>query len=131
MTRSIDPDKYENYLKKAEGSLSIAKIAITKGAYDNAVMSAVHSAINALDALTTSYLGKRASGSHTDAMSLVKGIFNAGEYQDLQKQYSSLISMKNASEYQADLMTREDAEKAVKWAERIINKVKDKLKTQV
>lgn len=130
MTRSIDPDKYGNYLKKAEGSLSIAKIAITNGAYDNAVMSAVHSAINGLDALTTSYLGKRASGTHTDALSLVKGIFISGEYQDLRKQYSSLLSMKNASEYEADLMRREDAEKAVKWAERIINKVKEKLKTQ-
>ncbi|MGI0036745.1 MAG: HEPN domain-containing protein [Nitrososphaera sp.] len=131
MTRSIDSDQYKNYLKKAEGSLSIAKIAITKGAHDNAVMSAVHSAINALDALTTSYLGKRASGSHTDALSLVKGIFDSGEYHDLQKQYSSLISMKNASEYEADLMRQEDAEKAVKWAERIINKVKDKLKTEI
>jgi HEPN domain-containing protein len=95
-------------------------------------MSAVHSAINGLDDdLTTSFLGKRASGTHTDALSVVKGIFKSGEYQDLRKQYSSLLSMKNASEYEADLMRREDAEKAVKWAERIINKVKEKLKTQV
>jgi hypothetical protein len=68
MTRSINPDKGENYLRKADASLSMAKIAITKGAYDNAVMSAVHGAINALDALTTSYLGKRSSGAHTDAV---------------------------------------------------------------
>jgi hypothetical protein len=109
----------------------MARIAKTNGAYDNAVMSAVHGAINALDALATSYLGKRASGAHTDALSLVKGIFDSGEYHDLQKQYSSLIGMKNASEYQADLMSRENAEKAVKWAERIINNVKDKLKTEL
>lgn len=39
------------------------------------------------------------------------------------------MSMKNASEYQPDLMNLENAEKAVKWAERIISKVKDKLKS--
>ncbi len=93
-------------------------------------MSAVHGAINALDALTTSYLGKRSSGSHTDAVSLVKGIFSPAEYQGIQRQYSSLMSMKNASEYQPDLMSPEDAEKAVKWSERITNKVHDKLKPQ-
>jgi hypothetical protein len=83
VTRFIDPSKSENYLKKAQASLSIARIAITKGAYDNAVMSAVHSSINALDALTTFYLSKRASGAHTDILSLVKGIFDSGEYQGL------------------------------------------------
>lgn len=107
----------------------MARIAITKGAYDNAVMSAVHGAINALDALTTSYLGKRSSGAHNDAISLVQGIFSPIEYQEIQKQYTSLMTMKNASEYQPDMMSKENAEKAVKWSERIIDKVRDKLKS--
>lgn len=41
----------------------MVKIALKEGEYDSATMSAVHGAINALDALTTSYLGKRASGT--------------------------------------------------------------------
>lgn len=65
--------KARNYLTKAENSLRMAKIAVKEEAYDNAVMSAVHAAINALDALTVSYLGKRASGSHTDVLVLLKG----------------------------------------------------------
>lgn len=128
MTKSTDADKAMNYLKKADGSVRMAKIAIREKEYDSAVMGAVHSAINALDALTTSYLGKRASGAHTDVLSLVKGIFNSAEYQDVQKQFTSLISMKNASEYQPDLMKDTEAENAVRWAERIISKVKGKLK---
>lgn len=127
MTRPVDAGKAGNYLAKADNSLRMAKIAIKEGAYDNAVMSAVHSAINALDALTTSYLGKRASGAHTDVLSLVKGIFGAEEYRDIQKQFTSLLSLKNASEYQPDFMDQADAEKAVKWAERIVAKVKDRL----
>jgi len=126
MTRSIDRSKAKNYLKKAEDSLYMANIAVKEGKYDNAVMSAIHGAINALDALTTSYLGKRASGAHTDVMSLVKGIFTPAEYQDVQKQFTSLLSLKNASEYQPDLMEKSNAENAVKWAERIISRVKEK-----
>jgi uncharacterized protein (UPF0332 family) len=127
MTRAVDSSKAKNYLKKADDSLHMARLAIRERKYDNAVMSAVHSAINALDALTTSHLGKRASGAHTDVLSLVKGIFSGTEYQDIQKQFTSLMSMKNASEYQPDLMEEADAQKSVKWAERIVAKVKEKL----
>jgi len=128
MTRAIDARKAMNYLTKAENSLRMAKIAIREKAYDNAVMSAIHGAINALDALTVSYLGKRASGTHTDVLSLIKGILDADEYEEVKKQFSSLLSMKNVSEYQPDLMGSSDAEKSVKWAERIVSRVKSKLK---
>ena len=91
-------------------------------------MSAIHSSINALDALTTFYLSKRASGAHTDVLSLLKGIFTSLEYQDIQKQFTSLLNLKNASEYQSDLMTEKDAQNAVKWSERILVRAKEKLK---
>jgi uncharacterized protein (UPF0332 family) len=127
MTRSIDPRKATDYITKAENSLRMAKIALDEKAYDNAVMSAVHSAINALDALTTSYLSKRASGAHTDVLLLIKGIFPPQEYNDVKKQFSSLISKKNESEYQPDLMSHKDAENSIKSAQRILDKVKTKL----
>jgi len=128
MTKAIDPSKAPNYMTKAKNSLKIAKIAITQQAYDNAVMSAVHSAINALDALTTFYLNKRSSGEHTEVLSLIKGIFPSQDYTAIARQFSSLLSLKNASQYQPDLMEPEDAENSVKWAERIISKVEAKLK---
>lgn len=94
MTRAVDTKKATNYIRKADGALRMAKIAIKEGEYDNATMSAVHGAINALDALTTSYLGKRASGAHTDVLSLVMSITTPSEYHDIQKQFTSLLSMK-------------------------------------
>jgi uncharacterized protein (UPF0332 family) len=122
--REIDASRSRNYLKKSEDSLRMAKIALENDAYDNAVMSSVHSAINALDALTTYYLGKRSSGSHTNVLILIKGIFGEKDHSDIGKQFSSLLSLKNASEYQPDLMKKSDAEISVQRAERIFGKSK-------
>lgn len=128
MTRSIDQSNAINYFTKAENSLRIAKMALQEKAHDVAVVDAVHSSINALDALTTFYLGKRSSGQHTDVLNLIKGILTNDEFEDVKKQFSALLSMKNESEYQPDLMDIVDAEKAIMRAERILNKVKLKIK---
>jgi len=127
MTRALDTSRGKDYFTKAENSLRMAKIAIQEKAYDNAVMSAIHSSINALDALTTSYLGKRASGEHTNTLALIKGILPQKEYSETAKQFSSLMSLKNTSEYQPNLMSQSDAETSVKWAERIISRVREKI----
>jgi HEPN domain-containing protein len=127
MTRDIDPKKASGYLIKAINSLEIAKIAMQKEAYDNAVMNAVHSSINALDALATSRKAKRASGQHTDVLILIKGILSPQEYKDVEKQFKLLLDLKNASEYQPDLMSRKDAENSLKLSERILEKVKAKM----
>jgi HEPN domain-containing protein len=131
MTRAVDSKKAANYMKKADDYMYLARIAIKEGRNDSATSNAIHGTINALDALTTSYLSKRASGTHTDVLLLVKGIFDPVEYQDIQKQFTALISLKNTSEYQPDLMDSADAQNALKWAERIIKKVKVKLKDSV
>lgn len=91
-------------------------------------MSSVHSAINALDGLTTAFSGKRSSGEHRDVLSLLKSILTQAEHEIMSKQFSSLLGMKNESEYQPTLMSQKDAENAIKWAERILNTVKSKLK---
>lgn len=127
MVKAVNPGKAGGYMTKAENSLRMAKIGIDQQAYDNAIMSAIHSAINALDALTTSYLNKRASGSHTDVLELTKGIFSSNEYNDMKKQFMSLIGKKNETEYQPDLMSQKDAQIAIKCAERILSKVKAKM----
>lgn len=128
MTRDVDFQKYANYITKAENSLELAKIAMDKQAYDSTVMNCIHSAINALDALTTFHLNKRASGSHVDVLSLVKGILTGSEFRDVERQFGSLLSLKNASEYQPDFMNKNQAENSIKWTERILNKVKTNLK---
>jgi len=129
MARSIDRKKSAGYLTKAENALRISKIAIKEGAYDAAVMNSVHSAINSLDALTTFFLGKRASGIHTEVLSIIKGLLTPREYEETQKQFNTLLGMKNESEYQPDLMSLSEAESAVKQAERIFERVKTKIQS--
>lgn len=126
MVRSIDKSKVSGYITKAENSLRVSKIAIKEGAYDAAVMNAVHGAINSLDGLTTYFVGKRASGVHAEVLSIVKGILTPKEYEEIRKQFNTLLGMKNESEYQPTLMNLKDAESALKLAERILDKVKTK-----
>ncbi len=80
--------------KKAEDSLWMARIAIREGAYDTSIVNSIHSAINALDALGVTILGKRASGAHADSLLTVKPIFTSTEYSNLSKQFRSLMSKK-------------------------------------
>ncbi|MGI0047064.1 MAG: HEPN domain-containing protein [Nitrosotalea sp.] len=129
MARSLDRNKATGYITKAENALRVSKIAIKEEAYDAAVMNAVHSAINSLDALATFFVGKRASGAHTEVLSIIKGILMPREYEEIQKQFNTILRMKNESEYQPDLMSPKDAESAFKLAERILEKVKVKIKS--
>ncbi|MEX1150589.1 MAG: HEPN domain-containing protein [Nitrosopumilaceae archaeon] len=129
MVRDLDRGKASGYITKAENSLRISRIALKEEAYDAAVMNAVHGAINSLDALTTYFVGKRASGAHTEVLSIIKGILTQSEYEEAKKQFNTLMSMKNQSEYQPDLMSSKDAESTIKLAERILAKVKAKIQS--
>ena len=125
--REIDPQKALGYIAKSEEFLEMAKLAAKNANYNSAVTSAIHSAISALDALTTSYKGKRGSGNHTEVLSIVQGIFTPQEYHEIKKQFTSIMNKKNAVEYQPDLMKPTDAQDSIMCAERIFDKVKRKL----
>jgi HEPN domain-containing protein len=129
MARGLDKSKAVGYITKAENSLRISRIALKEKAYDAAVMNAVHAVINSLDALTTYFAGRRASGAHTEVLSIIKGILTQSEYDDTKRQFDTLMSMKNQSEYQPDLMSHKEAESAVKLADRVFEKVKAKLQS--
>jgi len=127
MPRSVDPSKAANYVIKAEELLKTANDSLANKRYNSAVTNAIHSSINALDALAVKFKGNRGSDDHTEVLELVKGILSPPQHEDIKKQFTFLISKKNASEYQPDLMTEKDANEAIKWAERILSKVNAKL----
>jgi len=58
---------------------------------------------------------------------LVKGIPTPEEHNDIKTQFSSLLDLKNTAQYQPDFTSPEDAKNSIKWAERILAKVKNKL----
>lgn len=129
MTKPVDRKKSQNYLTKSENLLEVARYALSQKKYDAAVINSVHSAINALDALTTREKGLRASGEHDDVLLLLKGILVPKEYDEIKKQFSSLRDLKNSAEYQPDFMSPNEAQNSIKWAERILDKVKFRLES--
>jgi uncharacterized protein (UPF0332 family) len=126
MSRKVDQKLYVNYLTKAEQSLHTAELALSVDAFDAAVGNAIHSAINALDALTVYSIGKRATDDHSNVLSLVKPILGK-DYNDIEKQFGSLIELKNSVEYQPYFATAKDARLSISRARRILEKVKTKL----
>lgn len=127
MAKAVDPSKASNYITKSEEALMTARESLENRRYNSAVTNAVHSGINALDALTAKFKGKRGTDDHIEALLLAKGILGPQEFSEIEKQFLSLINMKNASEYQPDLMDEDDARDAIKWSERISDKVKARL----
>jgi len=99
--RYVEPEKAPSYIAKSEEFLEMAKLAVQNAKYNSAVTGAIHSAISASDALTTSHRGKRASDDHAEALSLVRGMFAQQEYQEVKRRFAPPTGKKNASEHQS------------------------------
>lgn len=127
MVKTVDKKLYKNYLKKAEEQLDVAKYAFDRAEYTAAVTASIHSVINAIDAIAVFYLGKRHSERHEDSLNIIKGTIDEGEYNEINKQFTGLIELKNEAEYQPYLMEKGQAEDAVKRASRILLKAKQML----
>ena len=127
MSKPVNKSLYRNYLQKAEEMLDVAEYAAKQSKNNAAVTASVHCAINAIDALSVFYLGKRHSGGHEGAVDAVKEAVDPSEFKDMSKQFGGLIALKNEAEYQPDLMRPSQARDAVTKAGRILSKVKQKL----
>jgi hypothetical protein len=79
VARPVDKKLYGNYLRKAEEMLDVAQYSIGASESNAAVVASVHCAINAMDALSVFYFGRRHSGGHEDALGEVKGAMTGSE----------------------------------------------------
>ncbi len=125
--KSVDKKVYRNYLQKAEEMFDIAQYAASHSKNNAAVAASVHCAISAIDALGVFYLGRRHSGGHEEALNTVRGALSEAELKDMAKQFGGLIVLKNAAEYQPDLMKDAQARDAVTRASRILSRIRRKL----
>lgn len=128
-TRHANKSVFKNYLRKSEECLNTASDCVTTKRWNAAVINAVHSGINACDALTVFLLGLRHAGErHEDAISLLQ---TTGLPRDVltakSKQLTRLLAIKNAAEYEERLMNENDAREAVRDAQRFHNWVKEYL----
>jgi hypothetical protein len=127
VVKPVDKKLYKNYLQKAEEMIEMARYAVASSKNNAAVVASIHCAINAMDALSVFYFGKRQSGVHETAMDSLRAALSEGEFKEVAKQFGGLIELKNQAEYQPDLMGQRQAADAVRRAERILSKVREKL----
>lgn len=127
--RDTDRSEYRSYLKVAQEYLESAKDNFAKGRFIPACGDAVHSVIAAGDALTIFFLGRRsAAQSHIDSIHLLKQVAPADE--DLGNQithYQRILGLKDSAEYGGGNVDRNDAESAVRGAERFLSFVQKRL----
>lgn len=129
-TRSVEKTYAKNYLKRAEECKITADYAFSSENWNSCVINAIHSAIASADALCIHKLGLRNSSErHADAVALFLSIDrNDDEIKRNANHLSRLLDIKTNSEYGERLLTRKDADEAVKHADRIYNFVKGKVR---
>lgn len=129
-TKSVLKDSYKVFLKKSEEFLDAAKYSLSKGNVNAAAGCAAHSAISALDAITSFYLQRRHAGErHEDAAHLLKekGVVELEDREKAANQFRSVVGSKGLAEYEQREIFRGEAEESVKVAERFLNWVKKNL----
>jgi len=128
-TRRVGKDKYRNYLRKSDEFYRSAQEAAKRGDSTVAVSNAVHSAICMTDALTVFYAGERSTAqSHEESVRLFSTLGVARKELDRNmKHLSLLLEAKNLAEYEDRLPTQNEAESAMRNADRFRRWARSKL----
>ena len=116
-------NKWDNYFIKASQFLESARDAMIKGNWNSVGLNAVHVAISANDAVTVYLKNIRSvSEKHGDAAYLLIDVLdNSIEAKVNAKHLIWLVNRKNIIEYEARLFYQEEAEEALKHAERFFS----------
>ena len=114
-TRSVSAAQARAYLAKAEEYLAAAADSLEARRLIAATSLAIHSAINAADAVTGVRLGRRAAGQdHDEALRLLGQ--SGADGAEMARHLSRLLPLKTRTEYDPDEIPLSTAEKAVERA---------------
>ena len=116
---SVTTTDIRSYAAKAEEYLEAAEQDLKQGRHNAATSAAVHSGINAADAITGALRGMRSSDTdHSRAVDLLEASGKDGK--DASKHLARLIPLKTKAEYDPGTVPRSKAESAVKSAGRLV-----------
>ena len=128
MSERINKIRIKNFLKLIEQHFDGSINAFAKNHWNSCVINAVYSGISAADALTVFHLSQRCIGErHNEVLQLIRQI-KVLPGMDLNKkiqQLSSLLGLKNQAEYEEKLITSNEADLALKHAERFLDWAKE------
>jgi HEPN domain-containing protein len=109
-TESLPREKFEVYRERAEGLRKSMENSLKNLEYHGAMLSAIHAAISAGDALTVFYLGERSRGQdHGELISLISRISLEGATVQARR-LASILARKTDAEYGSSSPTLKEAE---------------------
>ena len=120
-SKKVRKDQFPGYWKKAREFESAMNENLAARKWNAAVMSAVHAAILANDALLIYFHGiKSTSEKHDDAIRLLVTLFKNEEARRNSRHLSRLINAKSTVEYTGQLISENAAGELCKKARRFI-----------
>jgi HEPN domain-containing protein len=126
-TAQVRRAKAPLYLEKATQFLDEARSGLEANRNDAALLNAIHAAINASDAVTVALAGIRSSDpDHQRAADLLEQVVSGdAQGHERARQLRSLLSRKNAVEYEARKASAKDARYGVERADRLVGWAKE------
>lgn len=117
---------WQGYLSQSRKFWDVAQAADDPEHMNQAVSNAVHAVIAANDALCISLLGRRSSGtSHRDAAHLLQAACRGTQWEReaaaRSRQYSQIVSIKNAAEYEGVPLSPETAQRIMTQSKRFLD----------
>lgn len=116
MVKEVNKEEASDYLKKSEEFLESASENFTKGRFNAAGFDATQSVINANDALTIYFLGKRASKDHREAIQFHVDVVRIISDDSGRKIIRDVLEMRNRVGYLGEAVSKSDAERLVRGA---------------
>jgi HEPN domain-containing protein len=112
------------FIKKAQDFYELSKDAFVKGMFDVSAFNAGQSVINANDALTMKFLGKRATKDHKDALKLNKSVILMINDNEGRKYLKELLDARRIYGYTSKNCSKKEAERLIRNANKFIIWVK-------
>lgn len=120
-TKKLSKDQFHGYWKKAREFEAAMEENLARGNWNASVMSAIHAAILANDALLIRFHGVKSSGEkHDDAIRLLATLFKNDEAKTNARNLGRLINEKSIVEYTGKLLSHGRAIDLCKKARRFI-----------
>ena len=127
-TRDVPKAQYSNYLKRAEECLTAAQLTYEREEWNSSAINSIHAVISLADAMCVYFLGKRnSSENHNDVAGLFKSIKDDEDTNANANRIIRVLRMKNMAEYEERLVSRSEADKILKDAERLAEFVKKRI----
>ena len=128
MVKEVNKKEALNYLKQAEEFLDSARDNLNAGRFNVAGFNATQSIINANDALTIYFLGRRASKDHREAIKLHVDVVREINDSSCRNIIKTALDMRSTVGYMGLSTSRKNAENLIRLASKFIEWVKKYVK---